>query len=219
MLNVSLSQILCMLPAVILGFTLHEYAHAAVAVRLGDRTPIDQGRYTLNPMSHVSLFGLAMMLLVGFGWAKPVQFNAVNFKRPRLFALLVVVAGPAANFLAGFLFLSAFELLREVVSSFFQTPGLGEALYRILSFCIWINLLLFLFNLLPIPPLDGSYLALEAIPARFAAFRRGFLRYGALVFLGLVVVQTVTRVTVFPIAAATSWLLSLLVGLLAPRTG
>ena len=104
MFDPDLRRIALLLPAVLFAFTVHEYSHALVAVRLGDNTPRDQGRLTLNPISHIELVGLIMILLLGFGWAKPVQINPCNFKSPRNDEILVSLAGPFSNLLFGILF-------------------------------------------------------------------------------------------------------------------
>ena len=101
MLNLDLKRIALILPAVLVGFTIHEFSHAIVAVRLGDNTPRDQGRLTLNPIAHIELIGLIMILFAGFGWAKPVQINPNNFKNRKNDEILVSLAGPFSNLLFG----------------------------------------------------------------------------------------------------------------------
>ncbi len=207
---------LILLPAVIIGFTLHEFAHAFVAVRLGDETPRLQHRLTLNPLSHVSILGLVLILFVGFGWAKPVQFNPANFKHPKRDEILVALAGPATNFLLCLFFLFIIKLVTLTGQApFEQSPAAGLA-YRLLVTASWINLLLALFNLLPIPPLDGSHLLLQAIPDRYAAFKANLAKWGAYLFLFVIVVGVVTKWNVFPIGDVTSWFFHRIAGLFFP---
>lgn len=217
MINTSIAQILYLLPGVIIGFTLHEFAHAFVAVRLGDETPRLQRRYTLNPLAHVSILGLLLILVAGFGWAKPVQFNRANFKHPERGELLVALAGPAMNFLLFLLFLFVIRLVSFASPDPFAQSGLGRIAYRLLFTASWINLLLFLFNLLPIPPLDGSHVLLQAIPDRYAAFKAGLVKWGSIFFLAVIMVSYVTKWNIFPIGEATSWLFQRIAALLFPN--
>ena len=198
----------------LVGFTVHEFAHAFVAVRLGDRTPIDQNRYTLNPLSHISLIGFILILFVGIGWAKPVQFNPGNFKKPRQGEVLVALAGPLANLLLAIIFVLLLKVLLLANGSLFQMQPYGPIVYQLILAFVWINLLLFVFNLLPVPPLDGSHLLLGAIPDRYAGFKMGFMRYGAAALLVIVLVSYVTPYNLLPIGYLTGKAFSLLTNLL-----
>lgn len=147
-----LLNIIYALPAVIVAFTVHEYAHARVADALGDPTPRMMGRVTLDPFAHIDWIGMIMMLCVGFGWAKPVQVSTGRFKNPRRDAVLVAIAGPLSN-----LFLALLSGLLYVLLVRFSIPlgTAGVVAMKILApFVTW-NSVLFAFNILPVPPLDG----------------------------------------------------------------
>ncbi|MBI2028959.1 site-2 protease family protein [Candidatus Gottesmanbacteria bacterium] len=128
--------------ALVIAITVHEFAHALVADRLGDPTPRLQGRLTLNPLSHLDPIGTIMILLVSFGWGKPVQFDPFNLKNPRRDAALISIAGPISNLILA-------TLLSVVIR--FIPPVAGQILLPV----IYLNVLLAVFNLLPIHPLDG----------------------------------------------------------------
>ncbi|MHC4645782.1 MAG: site-2 protease family protein [Planctomycetota bacterium] len=135
---------LFLLPGLIVGLTIHEAAHALTAKWLGDRSAERMGRVSLNPFRHLSLLGILVLFLLGFGWGKPVVVNLYNFKRPKLYYLLSSLAGPVSNMALsglalGVLYLHPYGILEFICTSVFL-----------------INAILALFNLLPVPPLDGS---------------------------------------------------------------
>jgi Zn-dependent protease len=204
MFDPDLKRIALVLPAVLVGFTVHEFSHALVAVRLGDSTPRDQGRLTLNPISHIELIGLLMILLVGFGWAKPVQINPRNFKNPKNDEILVSLAGPFSNVLFGIAFALALKFLLTLAPQIFYTGGFGPVLFQILSYFVWINLLLAVFNLFPIPPLDGSHILLSLIPDKFIRFKLVYTRYGRFILIALILLGSFTGYTLLPIGFLTS---------------
>lgn len=146
---------------------VHEYAHAWMAVRLGDDTPRLAGRLTLRPMAHIHFFGALMILLVGFGYAKPVQVNMHNLKNGRKSFALVALAGPVSNLIMAFIF----TFLRTVIYVLAVNISMPMAVYTVLgsffSFAASINISLAVFNLLPIPPLDGSRIANLILPAKY----------------------------------------------------
>jgi Zn-dependent protease len=176
---------LYLLPAVILAFSGHELAHAAVAVLLGDDTPKKLGRLTLNPLKHLDPFGLLMVLLFGFGWARPVEYNPANLKRPAEGSVLIAVAGPFANLVLCVLSVGILALARAS-----GTGWLASFAEKSAS----VNAGLFIFNLMPIPPLDGSHLLFWAIPERFQRARQLFLFYGRFALLALVLVSALANV-------------------------
>lgn len=161
---------------ILLALPVHEFAHAFVAVQLGDPTPRYQGRYTLNPLRHIDPIGAVLIALVGFGWAKPVQWNPRNvIIEPRLASILVSVAGPLSNLLLAFLSLLISQLL-----------GVGGVLAGFLTTFATINVLLFVFNLLPIPPLDGSHVLFALLPGDTRRLQFHLMQYGMLIVFAIV---------------------------------
>lgn len=146
---------------------VHEYAHAWMAVKLGDDTPRLAGRLTLRPMAHIDFFGALMILLVGFGYAKPVQVNMHNLKNGRKSFALVALAGPVSNLIMALIF----TLLRTVIYVLAVNIEMPVAVYMVLgsffNFAASINISLAVFNLLPIPPLDGSRIVNLILPAKY----------------------------------------------------
>lgn len=154
----SLNAIALSLPAIIIGLTFHEFAHGLVAYWLGDRTAEDHGRLTVNPLAHLDPLGFIMLLLAGFGWAKPVPVNPYNFKGDmKQGMMLVSLAGPAMNILLAVVSAVLWGLLAGLQSNEF---------HLIMRNMIWINVVLAIFNLIPIPPLDGSKILAGLLPGR-----------------------------------------------------
>lgn len=144
---------------------VHEYAHALVATKLGDPTPRLQGRLTLNPMAHVSPIGALMILLVGFGYARPVGVNARNFKNPKKGMALVALAGPVSNLIMGFV-AEFFAMLCYKFALTSSDSFLLIAVYTFFNYAAIVNIQLAVFNFLPIPPLDGSRILQLLIPSK-----------------------------------------------------
>ena len=145
---------LLILPGILLGISIHEFAHGYAAVKMGDNTPLMQGRLTLNPVKHIDPMGFVCLLLFGFGWAKPVMINSRNFKNPRRDDAIVSIAGPLANFLTAFLFVG----LMKLTDIFLPYNLSSQILWELLRSTVSINLVLMIFNLIPIPPLDGHHI-------------------------------------------------------------
>ncbi|HBD65104.1 MAG TPA: site-2 protease family protein [Clostridiales bacterium] len=145
---------LLILPGILLGLSVHEFAHGYAAVKMGDNTPMLQGRLTLNPVKHIDPMGFLCLMLFGFGWAKPVVINSRNFKNPRKDDAIVSLAGPAANFLVAFLFVA----LMKAVDMFMEYNLTTQVIWEVLQSTVYINLVLMVFNLIPIPPLDGHHI-------------------------------------------------------------
>jgi len=144
---------LIILPGILLGISVHEFSHGYAAYKMGDDTPLLQGRLTINPIKHIDPMGFMCLLIFGFGWAKPVMINSRNFKNPRRDDIIVSVAGCVANFITAFIFVG----LMKFISVFFQATTLTTIILSIFSGVVSINLVLMVFNLLPIPPLDGHH--------------------------------------------------------------
>ena len=147
---------LYILPGILIGLAFHEFAHAEAAYRLGDTTPKYQGRLTVNPFAHMDIVGFLALIFVGFGWGKPVEINPNNFKHPRRDDLIVAFAGVVMNFLVAVAFTL---ILRFYISGVgLTTYNMGSwqgIIYYIILYTIQINLVLMIFNLMPVPPLDG----------------------------------------------------------------
>lgn len=172
--SAALLTIITRIPAVVIGFTIHEFCHALAADRLGDPTPRNMGRLTLNPASHVSLWGFIMLLLFGFGWAKPVMVRPGNFKNRKMGDVIVSLAGPLSNLLLAFVVLG--------VIYFVPMP---EWLYMFVAQLYSVNLMLFAFNLMPIPPLDGYNVLKTFFGLKNLKLFWWLEQYGMLVLFGL----------------------------------
>jgi Zn-dependent protease len=174
-----LQRLVLQVPALLIAVTVHELAHALVADRLGDPTARSLGRLTLNPLPHIDPLGALAFVLAGFGWAKPVPVNAQYFRHPLRDMSRVAAAGPIANFLAAF---AALVLLLALKAA----GVLPEAALRALSYVYTYNLVLGIFNLIPLPPLDGGHFLPYLLPRGAANALHGLERYGMLLLLVLV---------------------------------
>jgi Zn-dependent protease len=181
------------LPGIILGLTLHEFSHALTAKRCGDSTSEDQGRITLNPLKHIDPLGFIMLLVVGFGWAKPVQFNEKNLRNPRTDVIKIALAGPISNALLAILLSLIFAVIIKISPDSYYTVTTEVFIYA-----IYINWGLFIFNLIPLPPLDGSHLLLSYFK-RFPLLYTGLYKYGSLILFGLLIGSAVTKINFLPI--------------------
>lgn len=200
----SLEAIIYFLPGVIVGLTVHEYAHAAVASRLGDDTARSMGRTSLNPLVHIDLFGFLFLVLLGFGWAKPVIIDPTKLRHPRRDDAMIAAAGPISNLLVAITGAALLSVIMSVI------PYRGEELYgwviRLIIAGIQVNLGLFIFNAIPLPPLDGSHVLMSALDLRNTPHAGTFMKYGALLLFGIIVAEQVMRVDILPIGKAVRWL-------------
>lgn len=171
--------------AVLLSISVHEWAHAVVAYMMGDYTQKSYGRMTLNPIKHLNPIGMIMFLLLGFGWANPVMMDSRNFKRPKLGIILTALAGPFANFLSGFIWLLIYVIL------FLSFPGdnvFVSNLCTLLNYLVLYNLAFGFFNLIPIPPLDGSKVVAELLPNQYKYKYLSIERYSMYIFFALIII-------------------------------
>jgi len=198
-----LSRMLKFLPGIIIGLTVHEFSHAYMAKRCGDLTSEAQGRISLNPMKHIDLLGFIMLLVAGFGWAKPVEFNEANLRNPRKDIIRIAVSGPASNALLAMLLSVVFAAIMH-----FTEGNYSNGIYltrEVFLYAIYINWGLFIFNMIPLPPLDGSHLLLNYF-RRFPALYEGLYKYGSWIFLGLILVTVFTSINLLPIWPAVEFL-------------
>ncbi|MBR5429115.1 MAG: site-2 protease family protein [Firmicutes bacterium] len=196
MLDLSLNRLIYVVPAIIIALTFHEYAHARVSYAFGDPTAKNAGRLTLNPLKHLDPIGALLLIFVGFGWAKPVPINPYYYRGNRGHKMILVsAAGPLMNLLEALVGLALLTLIYHLGLSH-QAWFSSDLRYDLYSYCIKflqyfasINVVLMVFNLIPIPPLDGSKLLTGLLPADkmnvvLALERYGFIILAALMFLG-----------------------------------
>ncbi len=150
----------------LIAFRVHEFAHAWTAWKFGDDTAYREGRVTLNPLSHLDWIGMLFLVIAGFGWAKPVPVRRSRFKKPRQMNIMVTAAGPISNLLLAFLLMFIFYALLNLKVFNNMSPDLFNNLLTFMNYWLNINLALFLFNLLPIPPLDGYRIVEEFLPLK-----------------------------------------------------
>ncbi len=179
---------LYMLPGIIIGLTLHEFSHAMVSYRLGDPTPKEQGRITVNPLKHIDPIGFVALIMAGFGWGIPVQINPNYYKKRRLGEALVAVAGVTMNLIIALVF----ALLLKLLYSSGLAAGSSQPIHVItmmLQYGILINIMLMIFNLLPIPPLDGFNFVTQIFKLDKYSWWYQFYRLGTFILLGLILLN------------------------------
>ncbi len=186
-----LIETLIWLPAIIIALTFHEYAHGRVADWLGDSTPYYQGRLTVNPLPHIDWLGFFMLLIFKFGWAKPVQVNPYNFKGISIKKgmMLVSLAGPVMNILLALIAMVLYKLLLP-----YHNAGWATASLQLLSPLIYINLILAAFNLIPLPPLDGSKILAGLLSDSGAQTIYSLEQYGPIILLLLIATNLVGKI-------------------------
>lgn len=190
---------------IFVSLPIHELAHALVAYWLGDRTAKWHGRLTLNPLKHLDLMGTLMMLLCGFGYAKPVPINPRNFRNPRVGMALTALAGPVSNFLVVILSVAVFRVMYLVAEiaypiamdqAWFELylTALGVAKFFLIDVIVGINLTLAIFNMIPIPPLDGSRIASLILPEKWFFTLARYERYFTIGLIVLLLTPGVSSV-------------------------
>jgi Zn-dependent protease len=196
MLGLDIQTFLSRIIILIISLSTHEFAHAATANAFGDDTPRLNGRLTLNPAVHLDLMGSLMLLVVGFGWARPVPINPYALQRRSPAAVMwVSLAGPASNLLLAIL--AAIPLRLGLVDPFAQGAGPLPSLYSFLLQFIAINLLLMVFNLIPLAPLDGEKIAGFFFPPPIARFFDAIRPYGPMILLAILFVGPMIGLNIF----------------------
>ncbi|MBC3880901.1 site-2 protease family protein [Undibacterium sp. LX40W] len=196
-MNFDLEKMFSIFPAVVIGLTIHEWAHAYTAYKLGDTTAKDQGRLTLNPLKHLDPFGTLLILILGFGWAKPVQFNPDNLKQKHRDEILISIAGPLSNFLLGIAFLA----LARGIFSFADAQNANSIFGYINTLVLWaiINFGLAIFNMIPLPPLDGSHLYMTFFSRINPTLANRMYSLGMFVLIGILLMQNFLGNEILPI--------------------
>ncbi|MGI6620107.1 MAG: site-2 protease family protein [Bacillota bacterium] len=186
----SLVVLILRLPGLLLAISVHEYAHARMAYRLGDDTAELSGRMSLEPWAHFDIVGALMLLLVGFGWAKPVPVDPYRLRDPRRDMAKIAFAGPMANLITAFVL----EVVSILLRATYRFSGVWVYLPLVLQLAATINAGLAIFNLIPIPPLDGSRIVEQFIPYRYRHVWDEIQRYGFIILVALLVLGVVSRI-------------------------
>ena len=190
LLRLPMEVLIILLPILIFSLCFHEFSHGYIAYKLGDHTAARNGRLTLNPLAHLDPIGSLMILFVGFGWAKPVPVNPINFSNPRLDMMKVAFAGPASNLLLAF----TGGLIMRLVNIF----GLlqSEMFIQTLYYFIFINISLAVFNMIPVAPLDGSQIFGNMISKTNPELAWKLQMYGPKILMGIILIGMVTPFSV-----------------------
>ncbi|MFD0958621.1 site-2 protease family protein [Paenibacillus chungangensis] len=183
----------------IIAFTIHEFAHAYSAYKFGDDTAYKEGRVTLNPVVHLDVLGTALLLIAGFGWAKPVPVNPSRFKNRKLMGVIVSAVGPLSNLVIAVVGMFILYLLDATGLLHAGAQGVYLALIHFFYYLISINLLLFIFNLIPLPPLDGYRIVSDLLPLRIRYKMEQHIHWGMIIFLLMVFIPPLRQLTLTPI--------------------
>jgi Zn-dependent protease len=221
----SILEMLNILPGIIIGLTVHEFCHALTADKLGDDTAREQGRLSLNPLKHIDPIGFLFIVFAKFGWAKPVQFNPEKLRHPRRDKAIIAAAGPLSNLVLALVLIAlvngwiallpyAFTSGKENIVMHFLSSDFFVGFITIIYFAIIINLGLFVFNLLPIPPLDGSHIVFSGLNISPETERR-IMKIGAPLLFIILIFQNRTGITILPIGELSSAILRFFI----PQTG
>ena len=203
MAQMIMSKILT-LPGIILGLSLHEFAHAWMSDRLGDPTPKRQGRLTINPLAHIDWIGFAALLLVGFGWGKPVMIDPGYYKNRRLGEFLTGIAGVTMNLIIAVIL--SFPTKALLSAYYSGGSGLIENIFYIFYYAVMINVVLMIFNLIPVPPLDGWGILTQIFNLEKYSWWYQVYQYGQWILLILIF----ANVTDMILGPAVTWVMHLL---------
>jgi len=200
-----IQRILISLPGIIIGFTIHEYCHAIAAYKLGDDTVKEDGRLTLDPFRHIDILGLIFIIFAGFGWAKPVRFYPDKLKNPRRDKAIIAAVGPFSNLLLGLIFLF---IIKGFWAAAVYDNDFVNFVMDILYYWAAINIGLFVFNMFPIPPLDGSHIFLSGLNIKYETETK-IMQIGSVIFIFLIIIQNTTDIDILPIGAIVNKIISL----------
>ena len=205
-----LLSLILSIPGLLIAITFHEYAHAFVADKLGDDTPRRQGRLTLNPLAHLDPYGTILMIFAGFGWGKPVEINPINFNRKVSIkggSAMVAAAGPIMNFILAFVFAVIYGLL---LRTSFAATAMGSMFITIISYTMTMNIGLGVFNLIPLPPLDGSKILLAILPTGAQEWYENNQRILYIIFLIIWITPIASSIVTPLITSIDHWLINLI---------
>lgn len=191
-------KIILSIPAILLAFTFHEYAHAIVADKSGDRTPRFQGRITLNPIAHIDLLGFIMFLFAGFGWAKPVQTNPSAYRNYYKDDMKVSAAGPIANLILAVIFVPILLLYEKYFYSNIYTNTVFSVIDSIIIYIVYYNVILFVLNLIPVPGFDGYHILSDIFPEAFNRLNYKIGNYQVFIMIIFLATPLATYIVGYP---------------------
>ena len=209
-------EILAIIPAVVIAISLHEYAHAKMAIKLGDNTPKLQGRDTINPLSHIDVFGFICLMIAHFGWGRPVQIDIRNFKKPLRDQMLVSLAGPIMNLIVAFVTLVIMNIISITGVLMGLSNNVAFVIESIITYIVLINVSLCIFNLLPLPNFDGSKILLYFLPLKAKINFLKLEKYGFIIFF-IIVLTPIPELIITPILSyvlsGMQFLIELIIGI------
>jgi len=210
-MDFNLKLILIQAPVILFALTVHEFCHAWVADLLGDDTAKRQGRLTLNPIAHLDVLGTILMFVAGFGWAKPVPVNPLNFENPRKGMLLVAIAGPISNLVMAIVagMILKFGIIDVKGTALYSSiTGIMPTILVVVILTLQFGVALAIFNMLPLPPLDGSRVVYGLLPEKQAYAYSRFEPYGIIILFGLFFFggRVFTYVLWYPVSIITEFL-------------
>ncbi|PAF30571.1 site-2 protease family protein [Paenibacillus sp. 7516] len=195
-----IDQLPFFLLTILIAFTVHEFAHAYFANKFGDPTAKLLGRVTLNPAVHFDLFGVLLLVIAGFGWARPVPVNRANFDKPRLMGVIVSFAGPLSNLLLAIVGTVIYaSLVGSGVLGGIENERLFTAISMFFSIFNLTNFFLFLFNLIPLPPLDGYRILEDVLPPSISRKLQGVEQWSIFIFLLILIIPPLQNATIQPL--------------------
>lgn len=207
MLGMSFGELIIIIPTILIALTIHELAHAATALALGDDTAREQGRISLNPIKHIDPIGFILIILVGFGWAKPVVFTREKLRSPVRDEILIAYAGPLSNLVVAFF---ATLILKWGLSADIFSGQSLQTFIGIAATFIGINTGLAIFNALPIPPLDGSHVYTSFLAEWNPNVAVRISQYGFYLFIGIILVERVLKLNILPLGEITQFVFNIM---------